>query len=116
MTEETIYITLFEAPKIEVPEFRLYYDDAGKVVCYTSEKLDGNYIVIDARTYAEGRPDLRVIHGKISTVNPNFIVCKLMPNSNEGVLCAEEDISIIVAPNTKLKTTKWKLETYELNG
>lgn len=112
MTEEELII-IWEAPKIVPPEFRLYYDDQGKVICYTCEKLEGNYIVIDARTFAESRPDVRVIDGKISTVNPNAIVSKLMPDTT-GQLTAYEDISIIVDPNYQGRVKSWKIHTYEL--
>lgn len=114
MNNEEEYILVWEAPKIEAPEFRLYYDDKGNVICYTCEKLEGNYIVIDKQTYAEGRPDVRVVDGKISTVNPAFIITKIMP-STEGVNCAIEDVSIIVdKKDKKTKTQKWKLNIYEL--
>jgi hypothetical protein len=66
------YVILWEAPKIIPPEFRLYYNETGKVICYTCEKLDGNYIVIDASIYAAGRPDVRVIDGKISPFTNEF--------------------------------------------
>jgi hypothetical protein len=104
-------VILWEAPKIEPPEFRLYHDDKGNVVCYTCQKLEGNYIVIDSLTYAAARPDIRVIDGKISTVAPSAVVYKLMP-SDEGMACAKEDISII--SDGSIETTKWKLKIYEL--
>lgn len=113
MNQEEEYILVWESPKIEAPEFRLYYDDKGNVICYTCEKLEGNYIIIDSQTYAEGRPDIRVVDGKISTVNPAFIITKLMP-STEGVACAKEDISIIVDNDKKINKQKWKLNIYEL--
>ncbi len=107
------HIILWEQPPLEKPEFRLYYDDKGKVLFYSCEKPEGNYIIIDATTYASGRPDVRVIDGKISTAVPSLVVSKLMPNV-EGVSCTEEDISIVVDDNYKGKTIKWKLNTYEL--
>lgn len=107
------HVILWEQPPLEKPEFRLYYDDKGKVVCYSCEKIEGTYIIIDAATYAAGRPDVRVIDGKISTAVPSLVVSKLMPNI-EGVSCAEEDISIVVDSNYKDKIIKWKLNTYEL--
>jgi hypothetical protein len=107
------HVILWEQPPLEKPEFRLYYDDKGKVICYSCEKIEGNYIIIDAATYAAGRPDIRVIEGKISTAIPSLVVSKLMPNV-EGVSCAEEDISIVVDSNYKDKIIKWKLNTYEL--
>lgn len=110
-TDEDVII-IWEAPKIVPPEFRLYYDDAGKVVCYTCENLEGNYIVIDATTYAQARPDIRIIDGKISTVSNHCIVSKLMPHAIQGMTCEEEDVSIISMASEGIK--KWKLNTYEL--
>jgi hypothetical protein len=107
------HVILWEQPPLEKPEFRLYYDDKGKVICYSCEKIEGNYIIIDAATYAAGRPDIRVIEGKISTAIPSLVVSKLMPNV-EGVSCTEEDISIVVDDKYKDKIIKWKLNTYEL--
>lgn len=109
------YVILWEQPKLEPPEFRLYYDDKGKVICYTGDKsVTGNYIVIDALTFAAARPDVRVINGKISTVAPNAVVYKLMPNDTEGVDCHPEDISLVVDSTYIGKKQKWKLTTYEL--
>ena len=36
-TENEEYITVWEAPQIEAPEFRLYYKKDGKVDFYTCE-------------------------------------------------------------------------------
>ena len=112
MMEEQVII--WEAPTIEAPEFRLYYDDDGRVICYTGDKsLEGdNYIVIDSQTFAECRPDIRVINGKITKNQPNQVVHKLMPNDSEGMSCHTEDISIIL--DASEEHIKWKLKTYEL--
>lgn len=110
------YILVFEAPKIEKPEFRLYYDDQGKVLFYTCEKPEGNYIIVDAITFAAARPDVRVVDGKLSTVNSNLVIAKLMPDADEGIECALEDISIVASSKDKIKKQKWKLNVYELNG
>jgi len=107
------YIVLFEAPKISTPEFRLYYDEKGKVVCYTCEKLPGNFIIVDTSTFAQARPDVRIIDGKISTVQTHAVVSKLMPASH-GTSCTSDDISIIVNNSYSGKTQDWKMITYEL--
>jgi hypothetical protein len=112
MENQEEYILIWEAPKVVPPEFRLYYDDTGKVLCYTCEKLEGNYIVVDSHTYAEARPDIRVIDGKISTVSPHLVVSKLVID-NEGQACAYDNISIVV-DSSEVETKKWKLKTYEL--
>ena len=110
MNEED-YVITWEAPKLIPPEFRLYYDDNGKVICYTGDKsIEGNYIVVDALTFAEGRPDVRVIDGKISRAQPNAVVYKLMPHE-DGITCAMDDVSIVTSQGP---VTKWKLNIYEL--
>jgi len=110
------YIILWEQPKLEPPEFRLYYDENGSVICYSGDKtMTGNYIVIDAQTFAAARPDIRVIDGRISIADPKSVVYKLMPDKNEGVECIAEDISIIADSSYDGKTTKWNLNIYELN-
>jgi len=109
------YIVLWEQPKLEPPEFRLYYDDNGNVLFYSGDKSGtGNYIIIDALTFAAARPDIRVIDQTISTVPPNAVVHKLMPNENEGIDCHPEDISVVVDNTYADKKQKWKLTTYEL--
>lgn len=103
------YVIVWEAPEIIAPEFRLYYDERGYLICYTCEKLEGNYIVIDALTFAEGRPDVRVADGRLVRASTGAVVSRLYP-ATEGMLCEKEDISIITETNGKY----WKLKTYEL--
>lgn len=107
------HILIWEAPPIIKPEFRLYYDDKGKVLFYTCDKPEGKYIVIDANTFAQGRPDIRVVDGKIASVDSGAVVSKLILNI-EGIYCASEDISIVVDETYDGETNKWKLITYEL--
>ena len=103
------YVIVWEAPEIIAPEFRLYYDDKGYLICYTCEKLEGNYIVIDALTFAEGRPDVRVADGRLVKASSGAVISRLYP-STEGALCEVEDISILTETNGQY----WKLKTYEL--
>lgn len=103
-------IVIWEAPKIEKPEFRLYYDSLGKVICYTCEKLEGDYIVVDATTYAESRPDLMVIDGEIIRTNKVFVISKLVPHT-EGTSCHKEDLSILAEGND---TQKWEVKIKNL--
>jgi len=103
---------IWEAPPIIKPEFRLYYDERGNVLFYTCEKPEGNYVVIDASTFAQGRPDLKVIGGKVSGAIAGSIVSKLV-HDVEGTMCASEDLSIVVDSSYN-DITKWKLKTYEL--
>ena len=108
-------VVLWDAPKIIPPEFRLYYNkETGHVLFYTGEKAEGDFIVIDAITFAAARSDLRIINGKISTVQAHAVVHKLMPDVEEGQACAEEDISIIIDAAYSGNKTYWKLTSYEL--
>lgn len=110
-TDEEMFI--WEAPIIVKPELRLYYDDLGAVVCYTCEKLEGNYIVIDALAFAESRQDVRVVDGRIIKDAPNATIVRLVP-STEGHRCAAEDLSVIVSEDDDIEKQYWKLAVYEL--
>jgi hypothetical protein len=109
------YVMIFEAPKIEPPEFRLYYDEeTGKALFYTCEKPEGKFIVVDNVTFACARQDVRVIDGKLSRANPSAIINKLMPDDETGIECIKDDVSIVASEQVKDKTQKWKLNVYEL--
>jgi hypothetical protein len=88
-------------------EFRLYYDDNGKVLCYTCEKLEGNYILIDSDTYHQCRPDVCVIDGKIVKRSEMTVIRKLKPSA-KGVTCSNDDITMIATEGTA-----WELTTHE---
>ena len=119
-TDNDEYITVWEAPKIEAPEFRLYYKDDGSVDFYTCEKSEGNYIVIDSGVFAEARPDIKVIDGRISRNRPKATVQKYKP-STSGILTSVDDISIII-DERKIKVKDfassrvqyWELQTHEI--
>jgi hypothetical protein len=91
------YTLIWDAPVIEAPEFRLYYKEDGTVDFYTCDKPEGDYIVVDALAFAESRPDVKVVNGRITRVRPHAIVQKLKP-SNKGQLTSIDDISIITNP------------------
>lgn len=106
------YIILWEPEPMIKPEYRLYYDDSGRVLFYSCEKPEGNYIVIDAVTYSAGNPGLRIVDGRISTVQRGNVVARLVPGEI-GISCAKEDVSIVVGKKHK-EIIKWKLMLYEL--
>lgn len=103
------FIVIWESHKVDKPEFRLYYDDKGYIISYTCEKTEGDYIVVDALTFAEARPDIRVIDGKIIKNHAGSVVSRLYKDT-AGVLCEIEDVSII----TKSDGQYWNLKTHEL--
>lgn len=89
-------------------EFRLYHDN-GKFRCYSCEVLDGEYIVIDAETYAAGNPFVKVVNGAIEplTSESNF---RKLTKSKTGIKCPVEDISIVADKSYKGKTNKYSYE------
>lgn len=110
MSDKEEYVIVWEAPELVKPEFRLYYDKQhGSVLFYTCEKPEGDYIIIDALTYAESRPDIKVIDGKIVKAT-NSVFYSRLHKSTDGMLCEVEDVSIITETNGQY----WKLKTVSL--
>jgi len=97
-------------PKLPVPfEFRLYYREDGSIITYSCEELEGNYVVIDAETFASGRIDVRVVNGEIEIITPIFSIDKLV-EATEGTACAVEDINIPVSNDHEGESTKWTMK------
>jgi hypothetical protein len=93
-------------------EFRLYYDEKGSIITYTCEKLPGNYLVIDAQVFAECRPDLTVVNGKLVKLVPEVFL-SLLTKSDNGTKCASEDVTILVSDDYIGDTTHWELTRHE---
>lgn len=91
-------------------EFRLYYDENGEILFYTCEKPEGNYVIINAQTYAECRIDIKIIDGKIVKTNQGSLISKLVP-STIGIKCASNDINIITEDIDNVIT--WNVKRYE---
>lgn len=101
-------IELVEEQPIQEVEYRLYYDELGEPLYYTTEKHDGLYIVVSKEVYDEGRYDIAVIHGEISKTRKKYATQKLVPvNSDKGTECLIDDISIVG------KGQHWALKRYE---
>jgi hypothetical protein len=116
MTNETtdnFWAAFAETPNIKPLKifYRLYYNDHGYPLFYSMEDLPGNYIDIDAKTYAESASQVRVINGQIlKNVAPAST--KLVPSSH-GIACDPRDVCVVV--NEAQSNTKWNLNTYEQN-
>lgn len=93
-------------------EFRLYYDDQGNVLCYSCENLEGNYLIIDAQTYAECRFDIRVVNNQIVKLANKINTIKVVP-STTGIICPIEDNAIIVDESYDGETIRWETKIYE---
>lgn len=111
MTDDTSQL-FWEVSTPEPVEFRLYYDDKGSIITYTCEKLPGNYLVIDAQVFAEGRPDLTVVDGKLVKLVPEVFL-SLLTKSVNGTKCASEDVTILVSDDYAGDTTHWELKKHE---
>jgi hypothetical protein len=111
MTDDS-QLHFWEVNAPEPVEFRLYYDDKGSIITYTCEKLPGNYLVIDAQVFAESRPDLTVVDGKLVRLVPEVFL-SLLTKSDLGTKCASEDLSILVSDDYDGDTTNWELKRYE---
>lgn len=98
---------IWEAPPIIKPEFRLYYNDDGSVLTYSCDKLIGKYIVIDAMTFAQCRPDIRIVDGVIIKDESELVTTKLVPGES-GVMCDAEDVSVI-----SINGILWEMKKYE---
>jgi hypothetical protein len=109
-TDDSIFV--WNAPIIEKSELRLYYDEQGCVICYSGQQLEGNYVIVDDQTFAEGRYDLRVFDGKLIKNSTHATIVRLTP-SISGTLCATEDLSVIVSDQDEVEKQYWKLTVYE---
>lgn len=91
-------------------EFRLYYDEDGHPLFYTTENVNGNYIKVDQDTYNLGDyQNIKIVNGQIlqrSPIDSN----KLILSESEGTCCHKNDITLI--DDTKIGQY-WKIKTHE---
>jgi hypothetical protein len=93
--------------------YKLYYDDNGKVITYSTEDLPGQYIEITKEQYAEARHDVIVKAGKIIFTHMRSHVFKL-EKSSSGIKCSKYDISIISDTDDNRDSQHWKQVAYEI--
>jgi hypothetical protein len=110
MTEQELLDILYNVPEAKPVFFRLYYNESGNPVTYTMQDLPGNYIEIDAATFALGPLNVRVRNGKLIEV-VTMRSQKLVPGTI-GTKCHPGDVSVIV---TTLPNTQWNKRLYESN-
>lgn len=90
--EELVKLMTITPPVIE---FRAYYNVDGSIITYTTEDLQGDYVVITGEQYAEARPDARVIDGLLTYTHRISHVAKLVKNKISGVKTSKYDMSVI---------------------
>jgi hypothetical protein len=111
MTPEEFWAALAPALEPEPISYRLYYDEQGRPLFYSMEKVPGNYVEIDRETYHNPPTHVRVVDGKLK-ISSAYVAEKLVPG-NTGTPCAVTDVCVVVDPDSP--HTKWALEKYESN-
>ena len=92
-------------PPIVDELYRLYYDNNGLPLFYSTEDLEGDYITVSKEDHNLGRYDVTVVNGCV-LYPTEYIYQKLTPQSN-GTACIDSDVSIIG------NGTIWSLKRYE---
>lgn len=99
MTPEEFWQILHDVPESRPIFYRLYHDEQGQPVAYSMQDLPGNYIDVDAETFARASHMVRVIDGRLVPLEPTNWVNKLRPNQSQGTACHPQDICVIVDPS-----------------
>lgn len=99
--------------KSEPIQYRLYYDENGRVITYTCDKLEGNFIIVTAEQFAEARSDVIIRDGKIVYTHRVHNTYKYEINYDEGIRCSKYDISILVDEHES-EFDYWKMTVYEI--
>ena len=85
--------------------YRLYHDDQGLPLFFSQEDLPGKYIDLDQSTYNTPHTHIRVIDGKLVTLDTN-VITKITP-TEYGVSCHPQDVSIVV--DSALPHINWNI-------
>ena len=95
-------------------EHRLYYSESGNPLFYTTDtSIDGDYIVIDKKTYQAGDyKNIKVIDGVLK-IKKTSEFWKLVPaETDSGTPCHPDDVTIIT---DKKPATIWEVKDHEFN-
>jgi len=108
MTESEFWTILLDVPEIKPVFFRLYYDELGAPVIYTMDDLPGNYIDVDAETYARTPHNVRVQNGQLIEIIINRSQ-KIVPGDT-GTPCHANDVAVVTTGGDSIH---WKKRRYE---
>lgn len=89
---------------------RLYYDDQGRPIKYSTEDLPGNYIVVDPTTYVVAAMDILIQNGQIIKVQPKKMTTKLVPWES-GTPCSLDDVCVVV--DESVPHRRWGIRHFE---
>ena len=110
MTPEEFWDILHSTPEPLPVFWRLYYNDLGQPVCYSMEDLPGNYIDIDAETFALAHANVRVVDRMLKYITTRTSE-KIVPGTT-GTLCHPQSVAVVVTQNG----TPWSKQTYGLES
>lgn len=113
MTESEFLQILAQAPQAQPASYRLYHDTHGNPVAYSMDPLPGDYIEVDATTYAVAPFNVRVINGTLHHIQPCKVIRKLEPHTPDGTPCHVNDVCVVVAPDQP--HTKWNMTEHEIS-
>lgn len=110
MTPEEFWAILHDVPEEVATIRRLYYNDQGDPLFYATEDLPGNYIDVDAETFARASSQVRVRNGQLVSTATQRASQKLVP-SDCGTSCHTRDVCVVV--DAEHPHTNWTIKTYE---
>lgn len=108
MTWEELVAIHAALPQPQPVVCRLYYDENGRPIVYTTDNLEGNYIEVDPETFAITPWNVQVVNNVLKHLPPKLYRNRLIPG-NGGTQCHCQDISVIVQAQGK----HWTRKTYE---
>jgi len=92
----------YQWPKDIATVYKLYYDDLGKPLFYTTQDLPGNYIEITVADFFAASMNVIVKNNCLEKIEKNQIR-KLKPSSIAGTQCHPADVSIVVSKDSDYK-------------
>ena len=111
MTEEEFF-SIWQSQTQQIhktPEYRLYHDENGFPLFFSTEELPGNYIVVDQDIFFGGARNIRVLDGKLKIYQTVFGK-KLIP-TDQGQACDARNVCVIVPEDQP--HIKWNLKHQE---
>jgi hypothetical protein len=97
MTEQEFldFWKTIEWPEIKPIFYKLYHDDDGLPLFYSTDDVPGKYIDITPAQFSSQDMSVRVVDGKLVRRRTAW-VSKLIP-ADSGTLCHSQDITVVVA-------------------
>lgn len=92
-------------------EYRAYYNKDGSIISYTTQAIEGDYIIVTSDQYAQSRPDAKVIGDKLVYTHRRSHVSKLVENKTVGVRTSKYDMSVIQEDGD---STYYTIRAYEI--